>query len=374
MEPAVLNVGCLGELCPRDGANWFLRSCPSKTSRKNGSDAFPMVQARQEAELGHSPAKTSQGGTLGWWSRLGDPEPDGASGMGTTLVLLLCASLSPPALKGDTCSPSYSSCGDTCALSCSSHGDSCSSSHTSLCTRRMLYTYGCKLRAPLLHFGENLPPDGLNTSAWAPGSLHPISGGSGLEQGLLQPWKEALLTWSPPQGHRERNTSTCWAAFQGSAGSLRTLSSVLGEMLPEGKGTKTQNQTLRGWIPPFWGRLTCTRMAGNFFSPWHPHQARFLASISAGRACSHPIFPAGKGHRRVRQSCKSHNLTESGADSVGVPHALRLWRFALFPWEPQQHPLMCFKPQQQLRNTSCPALEGARAQGHLAQPSPGRYV
>lgn len=57
---------CTWSPIPRMKGNSFPRSHPSENHGGRGvggSDAFPMVQAGREADLGHSPAKTSQRST-----------------------------------------------------------------------------------------------------------------------------------------------------------------------------------------------------------------------------------------------------------------------------------------------------------------------
>lgn len=70
-------------------------------------------------------------------------------------------------------------------------------------------------------------------------------------------------------------------------------------------------------------------------------------------------------------------VTVSRRDSDGVLHVIGTQGFASLPWEPWQHPMMCFSPQQQLRHPltqPCPAQEGVGVQGHLACPAPGCCV
>ena len=107
------------------------------------------------------------------------------------------------------------------------------------------------------------------------------------------------------------------------------------------------------------------------FLPSAPPASRVFGRHCCGGCSFPPPFPAEKGLRSMGQSCKSHCSTGSRGDSSGVARMVGTQGFAPLPWEPRQHPLMRFKPQQQLKHPvaqPCPAQECAGAWGHLARP------
>ena len=234
---------------------------------------------------------------------------------------------------------------------------------------RLLLTHGTW--API--WGK-FAPNGLNSPTWAPGSPHPSLGGSGLEWGLSQPQGSSSAHSQPSPGVRGKKyqhvlCSVC-RALQGPS----TLTSALGELLPERKEKKTQTQGLGRWATPLLGdpesqsSLAWARRAGKslftpqfsllmFFPPQHSQRARFLESIAAGMLVPTPLSSVG-------QSCKSHRSVGSGGDSEGVPRTGGTRGFATLPQEPQQQLHV-------LRGMAVPSPGGCRGVGTPCLSPPG---
>lgn len=85
-----------------------------------------------------------------------------------------------------------------------------------------------------------------------------------------------------------------------------------------------------------------------FSSPQHTQGAGFWQALLWGTLIPTPVSSRERC-RNMGQRYKSRCSTWSGGDSAGVPPAVGTQSFAPLPCEPQQHPLMCFKPQQHIK-------------------------